>query len=60
MSWEAEKANNGGEVSNLFASYFKSIYTNQNVTPTPPRDGQRVHNNNANLLEFNISYDEVF
>ena len=28
MSWNTRKADNGEEISNLFASFFKSIYEN--------------------------------
>lgn len=59
MMWEEKTANTGDEITNLFASYFKSVYdTYDGALTNQPTDVQ--FECDSNLCELNVSFDEVF
>ena len=55
MSWNTRKADNGEEISNLFASFFKSIYENNNEVPL-----NQCNKLSIDSEDFNINFDEVY
>lgn len=59
MMWEEKTANTGAEITNIFASYFKSIYTDDNGR-FPYQTADLHIECEANLSELNICFDEVF
>lgn len=66
MNWNDTIANDGQEVSNLFASFFKNTF--QPVTPYLPNtiSGQTAINHSSiseqdvNLSKLNVRYDDVY
>lgn len=62
MAWNTIIANNGNEVSNLFASFFSSIYENNTKTSLVSKyQREKLQTNqDVNLSELNISYENVF
>lgn len=63
IEWNNITASNGTDVSNLFASFFESIYINTEP-PDHPSDAANANGNggnnpDANLAEFVVCYDDV-
>lgn len=57
MKWNGTTANNGEEVSNLFASFFKSIY--QTNTSSLPVDQLKHTKQDTYLSEIHVEYEYV-
>lgn len=58
MSWEDLSANSGAEISNLFASYFKSTFSTTNLNSgshQPFSGGDKV-----NLCDLYANFDQVY
>lgn len=63
MFWGEEMANNGSEVTNLFTSFFKSIYaTDSDSTLSAPvtQAEEKSTYQDVNLSKFNVRFDDVF
>ncbi|XP_050338272.1 uncharacterized protein LOC126764656 [Bactrocera neohumeralis] len=64
VSWKDSVATTGGEVSNLFASFFGSIYAgklNENGEPMPTAQAaEALTSYDVKLSELTIRFDEVY
>lgn len=62
MTWNAITANNGNEVSNLFASFFRSIYESNTDIPSATINQHKkfLTNQDVNLSELNVRYEDMF
>ncbi|XP_057324830.1 uncharacterized protein LOC130667334 [Microplitis mediator] len=65
MTWDNVCSSNGNEVSNLFASFFKSIYKtppglSPDPTADPEEDRERADAPDAHLTEFEVRFDDVY
>ena len=59
MSWFDKTATNGDDISYLFASYFKSIYTSDNAFPNYYAD-ETQNSKDADISELSITFNNVF
>lgn len=62
MSWDDRVAKGGGEASDIFASFFKSVYGGDPGAAPVQRTRTEESSNDmdCSLLEFNIRFDNMF
>lgn len=60
MTWNGTAASNGKAVSNLFASFFKSIYNVNAYNSSTPANQNEDNSQNMDLLELHVTYDDVY
>lgn len=60
MNWNGTTASNGKAVSNLFASFFKSIYNVDVNDFSCPANPNENNNQDMDLSELHVTYDDVY